>query len=114
MHENLRPDPLGDLQRSPDPVAGGKEPAALYPRTLPPLSASWASDFGPSPLTQNRKLGPSQHDGLGPCMFFWGEEGHVPDVYGSSGTSRMQENLLAAWVPPGPRWEELTALPDIL
>jgi len=81
MHENLRPDPLGDLQRSPDPVAGGEEPAALYPRTLPPLSASWASDFGLSPLTRNRKIGTSQHDGLGPCMFFFGGKRAMPSNY---------------------------------
>ena len=38
--------PLGSLQRSPRPLAGGEGAAAPSPRTLPPLSAStWPPHF---------------------------------------------------------------------
>ena len=39
-----------------------------------------------------------QKHGLDPYMF-WGE-GHACKLYIPSGTSTMQENLLAAWAPP--------------
>ena len=60
MHDNLRTGPRwGSIQRSTDPVLRSLRPRGEGPAVL-------------SPVTRNRKLGPSEHDGLDPCMF-WGE-----------------------------------------
>jgi len=64
------PDPGGACSALTDPLAGGEgacfPSAKPHPRCRPfePL----ASALPASPLTQNRRLGPSQHDGLDPSM----------------------------------------------
>ena len=54
----------GAYRAHPDPLAGGegadKEPYLRSRLSGPRASANWAS-----PLTRNRRLGLSQHDGLG-------------------------------------------------
>jgi len=58
--------PLGSLQRFHRPSR-----RLPTPKNLTPLSALWASGFGPSclapdPNSKNRRRSPSEHDGLGP------------------------------------------------
>jgi len=70
MQENLlAPDHAGGVYSTPPDsltcVCGGDCP---LPKNPTPLSALWASGFGPSslasdPNSQNRSRGPSQHDG---------------------------------------------------
>jgi len=58
--QGCAPDPTGGAYSAPtDPLAGGGGVGCPLPQALPPFSALWAL-----PLTQNRRLGPSKHDGL--------------------------------------------------
>ena len=63
-HVTQRPEPrpgfpLGELTALPSPLACGEGLGAPSPRTPSPHSALWAA-----PVTRNRRLGPSQHDGI--------------------------------------------------
>jgi len=48
----------------PDPLAGGEGAGCPLPKNTTPALGTFGLGLRASPLTQNRRLGPSQHDGL--------------------------------------------------